>query len=120
MGLGATLCAAVVSAGLIVLRTVQSGSPSGSDLQFMMLAGATLLGVATAIASATTAIGDALDLWRRSVTGALAAFGGLLLAGVLSTIADMLAGRIGLAILLLIFGLAARHLFMMVRAARGF
>ena len=74
------------------------GMPRGVDTPFatIVLAGAAV-GLISAVAIAGM-VGWSLGAWRRIVVGVIAA-AGTALVGVLTTAADMAAGRLGLAVL---------------------
>jgi len=93
---GAAAGAAIITGGLLVLRTAQRGGASGSpDAGFLILSAAVLLGV---IASAATGwlLSHGIDeFWRRGVTATLAVFGSVMLS-LVAMPADWIGGRWGL------------------------
>jgi hypothetical protein len=104
IGAGATTGAAVVTAGTVIVRLLPEGG--SGDAAFGVLTGGALLGIAVAVTCTVIVTAAIADLWRRAVAGAIAAFLAILL-GAISAPADRLAGRIGLAVyLLLLIGAA--------------
>lgn len=81
---GAAAGAGVVSAGLVLFRSVLH------DALPLVLFG----GILTAAAIGWILSGPIADTWRRGVTAALAVFGAMMLAG-LTAPADMVGGRVG-------------------------
>jgi hypothetical protein len=98
LGAGITAGAAVITTGMIVLRTVQVGAAAAepSETHFTVLTITTFTGIVVAVAVGWVLSRALDDLWRRGVIGALSVFGMALVAGVAAP-ADMLAGRAGLA-----------------------
>jgi hypothetical protein len=93
---GAADGAAVIVAGLLVLRTVQGGRVAETqNTGFAVLAVALCAGVGAAVFAAWLLSRGITVLWRRAVTAALAVCGALLLS-LLAVPADLLAGRAGL------------------------
>lgn len=105
LGGGAAAGAAVISLGLAAFRDVLADSLP------LVLFGGIVTSAAVGWAAATAVS----DTWRRSVTATLAAFAGVLLAG-LTAPADAVAGRIGL---VAYGGILAAVAVSAVRAARG-
>ncbi len=105
---GSAASAAVITAGLIILRTVQRGGADGGDpeIQLALLGTMLFAGLTTGIATAWMLSGPIADLWRRGVTSALSVFGATVLAAVAAP-ADLLAGRAGLAAYLILLLIAA-------------
>jgi hypothetical protein len=93
---GATSGAAMITAGLLVLRTVQHGRVAATqDTGFTILAVTVFAGLAVAVLSAWRLSRGIIELWRRSVTAALATCGALLLS--LGAVpADLFGGRAAL------------------------
>jgi hypothetical protein len=98
LGAGAAVGAAVVTAALIILRTVQRQASGDGDsaLQATIIGAGLFAGIVTAVATAWS-LSPTLDPWRRSVTSALAVFAGTILA-VGAAPADLAGGRVGLAV----------------------
>ena len=109
IGLGATVGAAIMCAGLFVLRLIQQGAGPGQhvQLEFAVLTGAIFVGVAAAVIVSFRATGAIEDLWRRGVASAIAVFGAVLLATVSAPV-DLAIQTPGLVayVLLLIVGAA--------------
>lgn len=101
---GAAAGAAIITGGLLVLRTVQRrGIAETQDTGSLVLSAAVLLGVVAAAASGWLLSRGIEEIWRRGVAATLAVFGTVMLA-LVAVPADALAGRTGLvgyAILLL-------------------
>ncbi len=94
---GAAAGAAVITTGLLVLRSVQRGRViETQDTGFVILGASVLIGLITAAASGWLLSSGIEEAWRRGVTATLAVFGMLLLA-LVAVPADLLAGRPGLA-----------------------
>lgn len=108
LGAGAAVGAAVVTAALIILRTVQRQASGGGDsaLHATIIGAGLFAGIVTAVGAAWI-LSPTLDPWRRSVTSALAVFAGTILATGAAP-ADWAGGRIGLAVyaMLLLSGAA--------------
>jgi hypothetical protein len=118
---GSAASAAVITAGLIILRTVQRGGPDGGgpEIQLALLGTMLFTGLAVGIAAAWTLSRPIADLWRRGVTSALSVFGATVLAAVAAP-ADLLAGRVGLAAYLILLVFAALYTSRATRkAAKG-
>ncbi len=121
IGAGATSGAAVMTAGVFVLRIAQAGDPAAVAAS----AGATVIGVSlflgivAAVASAWWRTRVIDDRWRRGVAAAVSVFGAALLA-LIATPADLVAGRLGLGLYLTVLLAAAvlTHLAAMRAAAR--
>jgi hypothetical protein len=114
---GAAAGAAVVTGGLLVLRTVQRSETSGApESSFLILSAAAVLGLMVAAASGWLLSRGIADLWRRGVTAMLAVFGSVLLA-LAAVPADGVGGRGGLAAYLLLLLAAARYAGMQARRA---
>ncbi len=93
---GAATGAAVITTGLLVLRTVQRGRVAETqDTAFVILGASVLLGLIAAAASGWLLSGGIEEAWRRGVTATLAVFGMLMLS-LVAVPADLLAGRAGL------------------------
>ncbi len=97
LGAGSASGAAVVTAGMLLLRTIQvSGGPEQAvDLGFTVIWASLALGITAAVATGWMLTGALDDTWRRAVVGALSVFGTALLAGIGMPV-DLLAGRVGL------------------------
>jgi len=94
---GAAAGAAIITAGLLVLRTAQRGdAPQPQDTGFLILSVAALLGMIAAAATGWLLSRGIADLWRRGATATLAAFGAILLS-LVAMPADSMGGRLGLA-----------------------
>ena len=115
---GSAASAAVITAGLIIFRTVQRGGPDGGDpeIQLALLGTMLFAGLASGIATAWMLSRPIADLWRRGVTSALSVFGATVLAAVAAP-ADLLAGRAGLAAYLIFLLLAALFASRLARKA---
>jgi hypothetical protein len=114
---GATDGAAVIVAGVLLLRTLQGGRVAETqDAGFVVLAVTLFAGVATAILSAWLLSRGITVLWRRAVTAALAVCGALLLS-LVAVPADLLAGRAGLAGYLIVLVAAAAYALTQARDA---
>ncbi len=98
LGAGMTAGAAVLTAGMLLLRIVQrSGiAEDGSGAGFVLLTSWTIAGVVAAVTVGWSRSRELDDTWRRGVIGMLSVFGTALLAG-LAVPADLFAGRVGLA-----------------------
>jgi hypothetical protein len=105
---GSTASAAVITVGLITLRSVQRGGPEdgNTDVQLALLGTMLFAGLATGIATAWTLSRSIPDLWRRGVTSAVSVFGATVLAAGAAPM-DLLAGRVGLVAYLILLVLAA-------------
>lgn len=108
LGAGSTTGATVITAGMIVLRTLQASRGVAGSLNagFVVVWGALLAGIAAAVVTAWALTRMLDDTWRRGVVGALSVFGAILLAGIGMPV-DLLAGRTGLAVYLLTLVAAA-------------
>ena len=114
---GATDGAAVIVAGLLVLRTLQHGRVAETqDTGFAVLAVTLLAGIAAAVLSAWLLSRGIAVLWRRAVTAALAVCGAVLLS-LVAVPADLLAGRTGLSIYLVVLVGAAGYALVQARKA---
>ncbi len=114
---GAADGAAVIVAGLLVLRTVQGGRIAETqDTGFVLLAMSLFGGVGAAVLSAWLLSRGITVLWRRAVTAALAVCGALLLS-LAAVPADLLAGRAGLGIYLIVLLVAAAYALSRARRA---
>lgn len=106
---GAAAGAAVITGGLLVLRTVQrSGVTETQDAGFYVLSASLLGGLIVAAASGWLLSGGIEELWRRGVTATLAVFGSLMLS-LVAIPADGLGGRGGLTAYLLLLVAAALY-----------
>lgn len=115
IGAGSTSGAAVVSAAMFVLRTLQHRTTGAADAGADAERGAALVlvsvlvGLTIAVATGWTCSRPIADQWRQSVIGALSVFGASLLSLVCLPL-DLVVGRIGLALyasLLLVGSVAA-------------
>ena len=114
---GAADGAAVIVAGLLVLRTLQAGRVAETqDTGFAVLAVTLCLGLGAAILSAWLLSRGVTVLWRRAVTAALAVCGAMLLA-LMAVPADLLAGRVGLGVYLMLLVAAAGYALVQARRA---
>lgn len=97
IGAGGTTGAAVMTAGVVVLRALQRGRTEEfpQDLGFTILAISLFGGIAAAAAAGWLRALPIDDLWRRGVIAALSVFTSALVA-LLATGADLLAGLAGL------------------------
>jgi hypothetical protein len=100
---GATAGGATMTAGAIVLRSLEPARDAG----FAVLTAGIMSGVAVAGTLAAALTRGVEDAWRRGAAAIVAAFGACLLALVAAP-ADLLAGRAGLASYgVLLLGVAA-------------
>lgn len=94
---GATTGAVVMTAGVFLLRLVQTvGLRAPTDLSGLVLGLTVLGGIAAAAGTGWIRTEAINDLWRRGVTAASAVFGAALLT-VAALLADTLGGTIGTA-----------------------
>ncbi len=101
LGAGSSAGASVITAGTIVLRSVQRAEAEPNlDTGFVIMSVVLVVGIATAVTTGITLTRALDETWRRGVVGALSVFGTALLAG-LAAPADMLAGRSGLGVYLI-------------------
>jgi hypothetical protein len=114
---GATGGAATIVFGLSLLRTVQHGRVSETqNAGFTVLAMTVCAGLAVAVLCAWW-LSTGIDvLWRRAVTAALAACGALLLS-LLAVPADLIGGRLGLALYIVPLLAGAAYAFVHARRA---
>lgn len=98
---GAALGGAVITTGVIVLRTLDRdrSAPLDRDAAFTVLTASVVGGVAAALAIGWLLSRGITETWRRGVTALIALFGACLLA-VAAAPADLLARRPGLLIYL--------------------
>jgi peptidoglycan biosynthesis protein MviN/MurJ (putative lipid II flippase) len=97
---GAAAGAAIVTGGLLALRTAQRGGTTESqDAGFFILSAAVLLGMVVAAATGWLLSRGIDEFWRRGVTATLAVFGSLMLS-LVAMPADWMGGRVGLAVYL--------------------
>ena len=114
---GAADGAAVIVAGLLVLRTLQQGRVAETqDTGFAVLAVTLLAGIGAAILSAWLLSRGITVLWRRAVTAALAVCGAILLSLVAVPV-DLLAGRAGLGAYLALLVVGAGYALVQARRA---
>ena len=114
---GAANGAAVIVAGLLVLRTMQGDRAAQSqNTGFALLAASMFAGIGTAILSAWLLSRGITVIWRRAVTVALAVCGAVLLS-LVAVPADMLAGRAGLGIFLVLLVAGASYTLTQARRA---
>ncbi len=118
LGAGTTAGAAVLTGGILVLRTVQRAgmAAEGSDTGFTVLTISTLTGIVTAVAVGWARSRALDDTWRRGVIGMLSVFGMALLAGI-TVPAELVGGRVGLAIYLAVLVMAFAAVNRQARAA---
>jgi hypothetical protein len=99
---GATAGAALVAAGLVILRDRLEGV-----LPLLLFAG-----IVAAVTTAWALTAPIADWWRRGLTAALAVFGAMMLTALTAPV-DMVGGRVALAVftagMLLAFVAAARY-----------
>lgn len=103
---GAATGAALMTAGLLILRTFQRGRVAETqDAGFTLLAVAVLVAIAAAAATGWWLSRGIEEAWRRGVVAALSVFGTVMLS-LVAVPADLLGGRAGLAgyLLLLVAG----------------
>lgn len=94
---GAATGAAVVTAGLLLLRSFQRGRVAETqDRGFALLAATVLVATVAAAGTGWRLSSGILEIWRRGVIAALAVFGMVMLS-LVAVPADLLAGRAGLA-----------------------
>jgi hypothetical protein len=88
---------------MIMLRTMQTsrGVDRTVNAGFAMIWVTLILGIAIAVLTGWALTRPLDDMWRRGVVGALSVFGTALLAGIAMPV-DLLTGRIGLTVYLLI------------------
>ncbi len=99
---GAAGGAAIITGGLLILRTVQRrGIAETQDTGSLVLSAAVLLGMVVAAASGWLLSRGIEEIWRRGVTATLAVFGSVMLA-LVSVPADWIGGRGGLAAYLIV------------------
>lgn len=111
IGAGSTSGAAVITAGMIILRTMQAsrGVDRTVNTGFAVIWVTLILGIALAVLTGWALTRALDDMWRRGVVGALSVFGTALLAGIGMPV-DLLTGRIGLTVYLLITLAAALYM----------
>ncbi len=112
IGAGATSGAVLMTAGVFVLRLLQSGDPASvtPDVGGAILSTAVSTGLLTAVAVAWLRSRRIDDTWRRGVTAAVSVFGTVILS-VLAAPIDTVAGVAGLGTYLvaLLIGAVASH-----------
>lgn len=97
---GATAGASVITACLVIYRSVGGGEGGLSqDQQFLIITAGLVAGVATAFAAAFALARPITDLWRRAALAGTTVFAAAFLA-VLAAPLDMIAGLSGLAVYL--------------------
>ena len=108
IGAGATSGAAVMTAGVLLVRLLQSGDPQNLAAQpgTWILGSSVFLGLVVAAATGWLSTRAIPDPWRRGVTAALCVFGAVLLA-VVATVADMIGGAPALSVYAGILAVAA-------------
>ncbi len=107
IGAGASTGAAVLTAGVLLLRVLQAGNPDMPVQQGGAILGTSaILGVVAAAATGWARTRTIPDLWRRGVTSVIAVFGAAILA-VFATAADMVGRRVGLGLYLAVLIVAA-------------
>lgn len=101
IGVGAAAGAAVITGGALTLRLLQAGTVStvSDETGPLLLGGSALAGLVTAVATGWLHTRAIDDVWRRAVTGAVSAFGAVLLA-LGTTVTDLVAGPGGMALYL--------------------
>ncbi|MBE0592407.1 MAG: hypothetical protein IH616_08410 [Gemmatimonadales bacterium] len=121
IGAGATSGAVLMTAGVFLLRLLQSGDPSSVSPDFggAILSTAVSTGLLVAVAVAWLRSRRIDDVWRRGVTAAVAVFGTVILS-VLAAPIDSVAGTRGLgAYLAVLVGAAIASHRAAGRAARA-
>jgi hypothetical protein len=114
---GAATGAAVVTAGLLLLRTFQHGRVAETqDRGFTLLAITVLVATAVAVATGGLLSSGIVEAWRRGVIATLAVFGTVMLS-LVAVPADLLAGRAGLAGYLVILVAGAGWALLQARRA---
>lgn len=99
---GAAAGGMLITIGLIALRTIQRGGiVETRETGLSVLSVAVLLGMAAAAAAAWRLSRGIEETWRRALTATLAVFGALLLALVAAP-ADLVGGRTGLLVYLVL------------------
>lgn len=94
---GAATGAAIVTVGLLILRSVQRGRVAETqDQGFALLAATVLLAIVVAAGTGWLLSSGIAEAWRRGVIATLAVFGTVMLS-LVAVPADLLAGRAGLA-----------------------
>lgn len=99
LGAGAAAGGAVITAGLIILRTASGPGSPDPDAAHLVIPTSLFGGIVVAAACGWFLARPIVDVFYRGLTTALGVFGALLLAG-LAAPADMLAQQAGLAIYL--------------------
>lgn len=101
----------MITAGMIVLRTMQAsrGVDRTVSAGFAVIWVTLIVGIAIAALTGWALTRALDDMWRRGVVGALSVFGTALLAGIGMPV-DLLTGRIGLTVYLLITLTAALYM----------
>ena len=117
IGLGATVGATLVTAGILVLRSLQAIGGTGSQpaVEFTVLGTSFFGGIGAGLLTAFLSSQGIEDLWRRAVIAALAVFCTVLLSAITAPV-DMVSGRTGLAIYLIALIVGAIYLRSRVRS----
>ena len=99
IGTGATGGAAVITLGIVVLRTLQSPDPTAltQDDQFLIISVGLAAGITTAVTTSLALSRTIPTLWRRGVTAGVSVFAATILATVAAPI-DLTSGGVGLII----------------------
>ncbi len=118
IGLGATVGATVVTAGILILRSLQAIGGTGAQpgVEFTVLGTTFFGGVAAGLLTAFLTSRGIEDLWRRAVITAIATFGTVLLSAITAPI-DIVGGRTGLGVYLITLIVGAAYLRSRARAA---
>ena len=118
IGLGATVGATLVTAGILILRSIQAIEGTGAQpgVEFTVLGASFFGGIGAGLMTAFLSSRGVEDLWRRAVIAAIAAFGTVLLSAITAPI-DMVSGRGGLIVYLIALILGATYLRANVRKA---
>ncbi len=108
IGAGATTGAAVMTGGVLAFRLLHAREvwSMSTETGSLLLTGSALAGLIAAVATGWLRTRAIDDVWRRGVTGAVSAFGTVLLA-LGTTVADMVAGPVGVAVYLALLLAAA-------------
>lgn len=89
-----------MTAGVLLIRVLQTGDPDFAPEQGASIIGASVfLGIVTAVAIGWLRTHAVADYWRRAVTAGVSVFGAAILA-MFATAADMIGGPVGIMIYL--------------------
>lgn len=107
LGAGSSTGAAVITAGMLLFRSVYStGSPDDIGAGFTLITAVLVAGTGAAAVVGFYLTRSLQEPWRRAVIGGLSVFGTALLAAVAAPV-DTLAGRIGLTVYLIVLATVA-------------